>query len=287
MTYTFKQFVGHPELGVGTATFPSGLDTSGCGLNTDLSTNFPAFDTTAAQAETLHTLTWRGGVIATTAAALGLASLGQSGLDCGPVVSTEPTTGTTLVWSTLDWHKIVPQRTTGTVYSMGIAAAIPELPIGFNYSIMFAASPGGATAGVYSWGDLIQKVHGTTRIPSVTLTDIGYYTVSRASLPCSKLRCVSCRDPTRALTHTTFRFFDFSLQDDGAYYYGTTAHHMTAREKYPASITLTVFTTLRHLHPLPIQIQSGEEEGPTLHTTQSSRHGSHRGHGLPRLASFW
>jgi hypothetical protein len=52
------------------------------------STNFPEFDTSAARGGDLHTLSWRGGVIETTAAALGLQKLGASGLDCGPVVST-------------------------------------------------------------------------------------------------------------------------------------------------------------------------------------------------------
>lgn len=89
---------------------------------------------------------------------------------------TDPATGNTLVWSTLDWHKIVPQKTTGKMYAMGIAAAIPVLPKGFNYSIVFSAAAGGATAGMYAWGDMIQGYHGTTRLPSVTLTDIGYYT---------------------------------------------------------------------------------------------------------------
>ena len=62
----------------------------------------------------LHTLSWRGGVIATTAAAKGLGNLGATGLDCGPVVSTDPTTTDTLVWSTLNSHKIVPQETTSS-----------------------------------------------------------------------------------------------------------------------------------------------------------------------------
>ena len=59
---------------------------------------------------------------------------------------------------------------------MGLSAAIPVLPRGYNYSVMFAAAPGGTTAGVYAWGALIREYHGTVRLPSVTLTHVGYYT---------------------------------------------------------------------------------------------------------------
>jgi hypothetical protein len=70
--YTFKSYAANPQIMVGTASFPNGLDTSNCGKNTDLSTNFPAINTTAALGPSLHTVSWRGGVIATTAAAKGL-----------------------------------------------------------------------------------------------------------------------------------------------------------------------------------------------------------------------
>jgi len=95
----FSRYAAHPELVVGTASFPLGLDTAGCGTNKQLSTQFPSFNTTAAQAALLHTLSWRGGVIATTAAATGLGNLGANGLDCGPVVSTDSVAGKTLVCS--------------------------------------------------------------------------------------------------------------------------------------------------------------------------------------------
>ena len=144
-----------------------------------ISTRFPEFSTTSAKASSLHTLSWRGGGIATTAAALGLEKLGANGLDCGPVVSTEPETGATLVWSTLDSHKndkIVPQTTVNGTFAMGIAAAIPSIPINFSHSFIFSLAPGGATAGLYSWGSRIQSWYETTRLNSVTLSDIGYYT---------------------------------------------------------------------------------------------------------------
>jgi hypothetical protein len=174
--YTFQSYASKPGTMVGTATFPKTINTAGCGGNGDLSTHFPEFSTTAAEAANLHMLSWRGGVIATTAAAKGLGNLGASALDCGPVVSTDPATGNTLVVSTLTHHKIFPQKTQNNTWSMGLAAAIPSIPAGFNHSVLFTVAPGGATAGVYAWGDTIQEYHDTTRLPSVTLTDIGYYT---------------------------------------------------------------------------------------------------------------
>jgi hypothetical protein len=95
--YTFKTYAATPDVAVGLASFPVAIDTSGCGSNLELSTHFPSFDTAAGRAASLHTLSWRGGVIGTTAAAKGLGNLGANGLDCGPVASTDPTTGNTLV----------------------------------------------------------------------------------------------------------------------------------------------------------------------------------------------
>lgn len=176
MQLTFKSYPSQPHVLVGTTSFPNSVDTKGCGGNTDLSTHFPEFSTSLAYAADLHTLSWRGGVIATTAAAKGLDKLGASGLDCGPVVSTDPLTRNTLVISTLDRHKIVPQKTINGSWSMGVAAAIPSLPAGFDHSVLFTVATGGATAGMYAWGDVIQRYSKTTRLPSVTLTDVGYYT---------------------------------------------------------------------------------------------------------------
>jgi|EP01046_Picozoa_sp_COSAG06_P017525 hypothetical protein len=113
MDVTFKLYTKSTVV-VGTASFPTAISTAGCGANTDLSTQFPAFSTSAGRATELHTLSWRGDVIATTAAATGLGPLGASGLDCGPVASTDPETGVTLVISTLDNHKILPQKTSAT-----------------------------------------------------------------------------------------------------------------------------------------------------------------------------
>jgi hypothetical protein len=37
-----------------------------------------------------------------------------------------------------------------------------QIPAGFNHSVLLAAAPGGATAGVYAWGAAIQQYHGPT-----------------------------------------------------------------------------------------------------------------------------
>ena len=181
MDITFKRYAAASNFLVGTASFPAGLNTSGCGSNQQISTRFPSFNTSAARASTLDTLSWRAGVISITAVAKGLDGLGATGLDCGPVVSTDSSVAgrPTVVWSTLDNHKIVPQETANGTYSMGIAAAIPSLPAGFEYSILFTVADGGATAGTYFWGELIQGYHGisrSARLPSVTLSNVGYYT---------------------------------------------------------------------------------------------------------------
>ena len=181
MDITFKRYTAASNFLVGTASFPAGLNTSGCGSNQQISTRFPSFNTSAARASTLDTLSWRAGVISITAVAKGLNGLGATGLDCGPVVSTDSSVAErpTVVWSTLDNHKIVPQETANGTYSMGIAAAIPSLPAGFEYSILFTVADGGATAGTYFWGELIQGYHGisrSARLPSVTLSNVGYYT---------------------------------------------------------------------------------------------------------------
>jgi hypothetical protein len=62
-------------------------------------------------------------------------------------------------------------------YTAGLSAAVPEIPAGWNYSHIFSVADGGPTAAVYAWGAAIQTYLGTSRLPSVTLSDIGYYTV--------------------------------------------------------------------------------------------------------------
>jgi hypothetical protein len=66
--------------------------------------------------------------------------------------------------------------TTGSTYSMGLSAAINTIPNDWSYSILFVATTGGPTATAYSWGSAMQTYSGTSRLPSVTLSDVGYYT---------------------------------------------------------------------------------------------------------------
>lgn len=61
-------------------------------------------------------------------------------------------------------------------YSIGLSAAIPSIPAGWEYSVVFVSSYGGPTAATYVYGDAIRSYKNTTRLPSVTLTNLGYYT---------------------------------------------------------------------------------------------------------------
>jgi hypothetical protein len=68
----------------------------------------------------------------------------------------------------------------GGTYTAGLSALVPDIPAGWSYSHIFSVADGGPTAAVYAWGAAIQTYLGTTRLPSVTLTDIGYCTFARA-----------------------------------------------------------------------------------------------------------
>lgn len=213
---TFQEYSDSLQtVGVATATFPNGLDTSGCGSNTELSTEFPSFNVSDAKASALTAVSWCGGVISNVSAAEGLAALGIAGLDCGPVATTDPSTGSSLVWSTLNRHKIIPQVTRDGAYSMGVSAAIPSIPAGYNHSVIFSAAEGGITSAMYKWGGHQQTFHGTTRLPSVTLTDIGYYTDDGAYYCTShaSVHCPGACSPNAAFL--VFLFFCFACVSAG------------------------------------------------------------------------
>lgn len=116
VAYIFKQYTLYSNVIVFTASFPQGLDTSGCGTNVQGSTQFPSFDTSQGLANSLGFLTFRGQVLEDTASATGLGSLKNTAeLDNGPIVGFPlPVTPSTpgIVLSTLDNHKIVVQTTT-------------------------------------------------------------------------------------------------------------------------------------------------------------------------------
>lgn len=102
VVYTFKSYVDSPGIVVLTASFPEGVNTTGCGSNTAVSTRFPSFDTAGAAAPNLAWVSWKG-VTAPSVAGRGLGTMITGALDIGPAVlydSSSPATST-LVLSTL------------------------------------------------------------------------------------------------------------------------------------------------------------------------------------------
>lgn len=200
-TWTFKQYASRPGLTVVTEAFPDGIPGTGCSSSpANVSSRFPAFSTSGGLAPSLSILSWANNAVQDTLTVTGLGSLPRGQLDDGPVVAFALPLGAasaSVVWSTLDAHKIVTQvHVNGTgaadaFYAMGVSAAIPSIPVGWSHSIVFSASYGGPTAAVYAWGAALQQYYGTTRAPSVTLSDIGYYTVRAACA--SAGRCASAR----------------------------------------------------------------------------------------------
>ena len=183
MSHTFKAYPANPALLVATISFPDGVDAgapAACGANAAVRTAFPQWNTSDAKAPKQGFFSWQGNVLAKLPTSVGLAGLGANSLDSGPVVSFfqgrpgVPHPG--LVWSTLTSHKVVTQTTGAGAYTMGLSAAVPAIPAGFEYSVVFSVAEGGPTGAVYEWGAALQGYYGTTRLPSVTLTDIGYYT---------------------------------------------------------------------------------------------------------------
>lgn len=85
VTYTFKVYANNPSIAVLTASFPEGVDTTGCGGNTLVSTQFPSFDTGAAAAPNLTWVSWKGSTLPAIAGH-GLGSINTNALDVGPAV---------------------------------------------------------------------------------------------------------------------------------------------------------------------------------------------------------
>ena len=85
VSYAFKSYVDSPSIAVLTASFPSGVNTAGCGDNTAVSTYFPSFDTGAASAPSLSWVSWKGSTLPVVAGR-GLQSVNTNALDIGPIV---------------------------------------------------------------------------------------------------------------------------------------------------------------------------------------------------------
>ena len=185
VTLTLRSWTAHVGAAAATITFPAGIDTSGCSGAGALATALPAWNTSAVAAPTLGALTWTGEALSSTIVAAGLGVLGLKGLDTGPIISFKrspnPVATPALAWSTLDAHKIITQSVAppagrGATYAMGLTSAVPAIPANWSHSILYSAAYGGPTAVTYAHGMIMQAYYNTTRLPSVTLTDIGYYT---------------------------------------------------------------------------------------------------------------
>lgn len=110
----------------------------------------------------------------------------------------------------------------GGTFTMGLSAAVPSIPAGWEYSTVFSVAEGGPTAAVYAWGNALQTYYSTSRLPSVTLTDLGYYTddgVREACPPFSRV-CVCYSPPFFSLSlslccHPPFLFSGILLRLGG------------------------------------------------------------------------
>jgi hypothetical protein len=183
--HTLKHYTAVPSAAVLTTRYLQSIDTSGkCQQKT--SDKYPgtensvvaealALNTSFESGARLQVMSW-GHHLDLKATRQGLGSLPIDSILDGPVVSVDPVAGKTLVWSTLDSHKIVPQQSSGGVYSMGLSAGFQRIEAGFSHSILLTASDGGPTAAMYEWGATIQAAHGSKKVADQTLSHIGYFT---------------------------------------------------------------------------------------------------------------
>lgn len=158
---TLKQYDASKGVASLTASFPSGLDASGCTSKSTLN-SAPAFNMTAELADSLSFVTWKGTALSDTPTSQGLSGLKAGGLDNGPLVAVQSDSSngglTGLVWSTMNSHKIVISDSSHAgIYGMGVTSNIANIPPGFNYSVLFATTAGGPTAAMYNWGNIIRE----------------------------------------------------------------------------------------------------------------------------------
>jgi len=68
-------------------------------------------------------------------------------------------------------------------FLFGLSAAIPAIPAQWSYSAPLSASYGGVTAGTDAHGRRpAMRIYSTFRLPSQTLSHVGYYTDGEAAL---------------------------------------------------------------------------------------------------------
>ena len=115
----------------------------------------------------------------------------------------------------------------GGVYTQGVSAAIPSIPAGWDYSVVYSLADGGPTAAVYAWGQALQGYYATARLPSVTLTSVGYFT------------------------------------DDGAYYYVWEAFGIEARP-WPAEVGLVLVKEDLYARGIPVAYMQVRAPPPNI-----------------------
>jgi hypothetical protein len=126
------------------------------------------------------------------------------------------------------WADGVQHAAADAVYAMGVSGAVPALPAGWSYSLVWSAAYGGPTAATYQWGAAMQAWYNTTRLPSVGLSDVGVYT------------------------------------DDGAWFYVWTAFNMPPRP-WPAEVGMQLVTTTLAAAGVPVaylQLDDWWYQGP-------------------------
>eukprot|EP01043_Picozoa_sp_COSAG02_P070922 COSAG02_NODE_12753_length_1499_cov_12.516429_2_plen_283_part_01 len=135
---TLKRYKAVPTAAVLTTRFLRSIDTSGCSKHVDKYPNPDnsvvaealALNTSFHAGRQLQIMSW-GHHLDLKATGRGLVSLSIDSVLDGPVVSHDREAGQTLVWSTLDSHKVVPQQNSGGVYSMGLSTAFRTIEARF------------------------------------------------------------------------------------------------------------------------------------------------------------
>lgn len=180
-----------------TATWPNGaqetslveLNASGAKSNQEVVVNFP----TLSNPSLPNTLSWAGSFVG----AQHNKGFGVTGPTGGPTVmfnGTDATLATVVVLSPLDNFKSTSAGPGTTwdgkaeAFAPGTAGTITSIPAGFTQTFVIrAGTAGGITATIGEWGEMLQAVHKTHRVPDVTLSKIGYQTDNGAAY-------VFCRD---------------------------------------------------------------------------------------------
>eukprot|EP01050_Picozoa_sp_SAG11_P000919 SAG11_NODE_34_length_22265_cov_11.264730_5_plen_281_part_00 len=183
--HMLKHYAAAPNAAVLMARYLKTINTTGCqrqktsdkypGAENAVVAEALALNTSFEPGAALQIMSW-GHHLDLKATGQGLGSLPIDTILDGPVVSVDSIAGKTLVWSTFDSHKVVPQQNSGGIYSMGLSAGFLRIDAGFNHSILLTVSDGGPTAAMYEWGATMQAAHNSKKSVDTTLSHIGYFT---------------------------------------------------------------------------------------------------------------